>query len=123
MGGLEPILGMHYEDRSLVEGKGMQGLVHKSGGRIGRPLALALALLSLLFLLQVTPHTHTNGQDEAACGLCQAAHVGATPAVSGIVLSVPLVAVGMISAPIVLAANENFFSHSDPRGPPVEVQL
>ena len=92
----------------------MQGLVHKSGGRIGRPLALALALLSLLFLLQVTPHTHTNGQDEAACGLCQAAHVGATPAVSGIVLSVPLVAVGMISAPIVLAANENFFSHSDP---------
>jgi len=123
MGGLAPILRMQYEDRNLVEGKGMQGLVQKFGGRIGRPLALALALLSLLFLLQVTPHTHTNGQDEAACGLCQAAHVGATPAVSGIVFSVPLVAVGKVSAPIVLAANESFLSHSDPRGPPVEVQL
>jgi hypothetical protein len=122
MGDLAPILGMNFEDRNLVEGKGMQGVVHESRLRIGRPLAFALALLSLLFLLQVTPHTHTNGQDEAACGLCQAAHVGATPAVSGIVLSVPLVAVGKVSAPIVLAANENFFLHSDPRGPPVEVQ-
>jgi hypothetical protein len=99
----------------------MQGVAHKSGWRLGRSLAFALALLSLLFLLQVTPHTHANGQDEAACGLCQAAHISVTPVVSGIVLNVPLVAIGKVAAPVVLTANESFLSHSDPRAPPAEV--
>jgi hypothetical protein len=99
----------------------MQGLRHESrqgSRRLARSLALALALLSLVFLLQVTPHGHTNSQDEANCRLCQAAHVSATPVVSGIVLSVPLVAVGEVAAPSAPVSTESFFSHSDPRGPP-----
>jgi hypothetical protein len=94
--------------------------VQKLGGRWAKSAAIALALLSLVFLLQATPHQHTNGQDEAACRLCQAAHVSAIPAVSGIVFSVPLVPVGEVSAPRILAATENFPLHSDPRAPPAE---
>lgn len=102
---------------------GMQWLAHKSMRRVARPLAFALALLSLVFLLQVTPHGHSNGQDEAACRLCQAAHVSARPAISGIVLSVPLVPVGEVAATSVRPSLEIFFWHSDPRAPPAEVLL
>jgi hypothetical protein len=92
----------------------------KSGGHWARSIAIALALLSLIFLLQVTPHEHANGQDEAACRLCQVAHVSVIPAVSGIVFSVPLVPVGEVAAPQVPATTESFFFHADPRAPPAE---
>lgn len=94
--------------------------VQKSGSHWARSIAVALALLSLVFLLQVTPHEHAKGQDEAACRLCQVAHVSVIPAVSGIVFSVPLVPVGEVAAPRVLAASESFFFHADPRAPPAE---
>ena len=68
----------------------MQWFAHKSMRRIARPLVFVFALLSLVFLLQVTPHGHANRQHEAACTLCQVAHVGVTPAISHIVLSDPL---------------------------------
>jgi len=64
--------------------------------RLARPVALALALLSLAFLLQVTPHSHANGQDETACRFCQVAHLGVTPAVSVVSLSVPIVSLGEV---------------------------
>jgi hypothetical protein len=94
--------------------------VQRSGGRWAKSVAVTLALLSLVFLLQVTPHEHANGQDEAACRLCQAAHVSAIPAVSGTVLSVPLVAIGEVAAPRVQATSESFPLHADPRAPPAE---
>ena len=59
--------------------------------RLARPVALTLALLSLAFLLQVTPHSHANGQDESACRLCQVAHLGVTPAVAVVSFSIPIV--------------------------------
>lgn len=90
----------------------------RSGGRWAKSIAIALTLLSLVFLLQVTPHEHANGQDEAACRLCQVAHVSAIPAVSGIVLSVPLVPVGEVVTPRVLGTTDSFSLHSDPRAPP-----
>jgi len=101
----------------------MQAYANESRPRLARPLAFALALVSLFFLLQVTAHTHANGQDEAACRLCQAAHVSATPAITGIALSVPLVLLGEVIPPKVVAATEAFFSHSDSRAPPEEVLL
>ena len=94
--------------------------VQRWGGRWAKSVAVTLALLSLVFLLQVTPHEHANGQDEAACRLCQAAHVSAIPAISGIGYSVPLVAVGEVAAPRVLATSESFPLHADPRAPPAE---
>jgi hypothetical protein len=101
----------------------MQLLTKKRGRPLAKSLALALALLSLLFLLQVTPHGHANGQDEAACRLCQAAHLGVIPTVSGIVSSVPLVPIREVVALNFGVATESFFSHSNPRAPPLEVLL
>lgn len=95
-----------------------RALLNPSKGRLARVVVLALALASLVFLLQVTAHEHTNGQDEAACLLCQAAHISATPAVSGIELSVPFVPVGHVAAPRIGSALDSFFHHSDPRAPP-----
>jgi len=92
----------------------------RSGGHWARSIAIALALLSLVFLLQVTPHEHANGQDEAACRLCQVAHVSVIPAISGIVFSTPLVPMGEVPAPAALSATETFFSHADPRAPPAQ---
>jgi hypothetical protein len=101
--------------------------MHVLGQKRARPLAksmaLALSLLSLLFLLQVTPHGHANGQDEAACRLCQAAHMGVIPTISGIVLSIPLAPVCEVEASELAAVAESFFSHSDPRAPPLEAQI
>ena len=96
-------------------------LAQKPGRQLARSLAFALTLLSLLFLLQVTPHGHANGQDEAACRLCQAAHLGVIPTVSEIVSSVPLVPVSEVGATDLGIAAESFFRHSDPRAPPIEV--
>lgn len=98
-----------------------RGLFQPSGQRLARVIVLALALVSLIFLLQVAVHEHSNGQDEAACLLCQAAHVSATPVVSAIVLSVPFVPVGPVTAPAVGSTLDSFFHHSDPRAPPAAV--
>jgi hypothetical protein len=101
----------------------MHVLGQKRGRPLAKSLALALALLSLLFLLQVTPHGHANGQDEAACRLCQAAHMGVIPTISGIVLSIPLAPISEVEPSELTAVAESFFNHSDPRAPPVEVQF
>jgi hypothetical protein len=84
-------------------------------------LALALSLLSLVFLLQVTPHGHANGQDEAACRLCQAAHLSVIPTVSAIASSVPLVPISEVATVDLKADPQSFSRHSDPRAPPAQL--
>jgi hypothetical protein len=101
----------------------MKWLGHKPERQMARFLTFGLALVALVFLLQITPHGHANGQEEAACRLCQAAHVSATPAITGVMVSAPLVVIGEVETPIVRPATESFFHHSDPRAPPSEVQL
>jgi len=103
---------------SIWSKAGMAWQMQKRGGHGAKSIAIVLTLLSLAFLLQATPHEHANGQDEAACRLCQVAHVSAIPAVSGLVLNVPLVPVGEVAVPRVLSAIESFSLHSDPRAPP-----
>lgn len=101
----------------------MRATAHKSRHRLLRQLAIALALLAIVFFLQVTPHGHAKGRSEATCLLCQTARLGVTPTVSGIVLSTPLVQLGEVIAPNAGATTESFFSHSDPRAPPAEAVL
>jgi hypothetical protein len=69
-------------------------------------------------LLQVVAHAHANGQDEAACRLCQVAHLGVTPAVSALALSVPFVEFGSVPSFAGAAASESCSWHSSSRGPP-----
>lgn len=98
----------------------MQEFGVESSRPLTRSFAFAVALLCLVVLLQVAPHGHANSQDEAACRFCQAAHVSATPAVSGIVLSTPLVPVGVVAAPVVVVLTDILIRHADSRGPPFE---
>jgi len=101
----------------------MLGAGGKSEQRLAKSLAFALAFICLFFLLHVAIHSHTNNQDEAECLLCQAAHVNATPAPSGIALSAPLIPVGEVAPPVIPSTTESFIKHSDSRGPPPEDQI
>lgn len=100
----------------------MRGIGRKSERRLAKALAIALTLICLIFLLHVAPHGHANSQDEAACLLCQAVHVSATPAPSSIVPCVPLVPIGEVVPAIIPLTIESFIRHSDPRGPPPDGQ-
>lgn len=96
----------------------MRGVVKPKWGGFARWLALGLAMTSLLFLLQVTPHGHANSQDEAACRLCQAAHIGVIPALEAVTLSVPLMEFGVVSVQAADAARESAAGNFSPRAPP-----
>jgi hypothetical protein len=87
--------------------------------RLARPVALTLALLSLAFLLQVTPHSHANGQDEAACRLCQVAHLGVTPAVAVVSFSIPIVSFSEVVICSEVSLAELPSGHSSSRAPPL----
>ncbi len=91
--------------------------------RLAKPLAFALALLSLVFLLQVTTHSHANGHDEPACRLCQVAHLGVALAVSNLILSVPLISFGQVAANFTPEVSEFFSEDSPSRAPPSLVVL
>jgi len=75
-------------------------------------------LLSFFFLLQVAPHSHADGHDDAACRICQVAHIGVAPAVSAVLLSPVLLYFGEILAPLCLHFTESFSAQSPSRAPP-----
>ena len=99
----------------------MQSVAHSLSRRLFKPLALFLALLSLLFLVQLVPHAHANGHEASACRICQVGHLGVTPAVSAITLSVPFVSFGQVTAAAVLTSSRSFSSHSPSRAPPASI--
>jgi len=96
----------------------MLAVPHPFLRRLAKPLAIALGVLSLLFLLQVSTHSHANGQNESACRLCQVAHSVIAPAVSALQLSVPLVSYGQVTAIIAVHFSESFSEQSPSRAPP-----
>ena len=86
--------------------------------RLIASVAVALALVSLFFLLQVAPHSHANGQDDPACRLCQVAHIGIALTLTIALLSLILLYFGEISAVCSLHIGEPFFAQSPSRAPP-----
>ena len=84
-------------------------------------VAIAVALVSLFFLLEVIPHAHANGQDDRACGLCQVAHMGVAPVVSAALASLVLLFFGEISAPLCVRFADPFFLQSPSRAPPCSI--
>ena len=96
----------------------MQCVAHSFSRRLLKPLALFLALLSFLFLIQIVPHAHANNHEAAACRICQVGHLGATPVISTITLSVPLVSFGQVAAFAVLVSSQDYSSLSSSRAPP-----
>ncbi len=83
-----------------------------------KALAVVLALVSLVFLFQITTHGHKDARKDAACRVCQVAHVGVAPAVAAVTLIVPLVVVGEVTAEVVAVAPQDSALHSSPRAPP-----
>ncbi len=96
----------------------MPALQHQYLRRLSQPLALLLAVFSLVFLLQVTAHAHPNGVNESACRLCQVAHVAIATGVAAVVLSVPLFSFGQVILSDGPVPCNFFFSQALSRAPP-----
>jgi hypothetical protein len=86
--------------------------------RFAKPLALGLAVLALVFFLQIAGHGHNDSRQDSACRVCQLAHVGVGPAVAAVALTAPLVLVGHVATPVLEAVAQVPVSHSSPRAPP-----
>lgn len=86
--------------------------------RFAKPAALVLVCFLFVFLLQIVPHGHQNGQDEATCRICQVAHLGVALAVAVVSLNVPLATLGTVAALTVAVSRSLFFTHSLSRAPP-----
>jgi hypothetical protein len=83
-----------------------------------RGVALGLSLLVFSFVFHGVSHVHQNGQDEAACQTCQAAHVGIYPAVSAPILPTPLLAAGRVQALTLVLADTPVSPDRPSRAPP-----
>ena len=91
---------------------------HNERRNLARVLALALAVLFVLFVGQALSHSHAKGQSEAACQVCQAAHLGPILPAGPLSVHIPLQAVGYV-VPFVVAFHQEFFFHDSPsRAPP-----
>ena len=91
---------------------------HNERRNLARVLALALAVLFVLFVGQALSHSHAKGQSEAACQVCQAAHLGPILPAGPLSVHIPLQAVGYVE-PFIVAFHQEFFFHDSPsRAPP-----
>jgi hypothetical protein len=91
---------------------------HKMRPDLVRVLALSLVVVFVLFVAQAPFHSHAKGQNEAACQVCQAAHIGSGPKALTASLFSPLLAIGYVQ-PFVAATHQEFFFHDAPsRAPP-----
>jgi hypothetical protein len=89
------------------------------GNYFARTLALAIACCIVVFLIQVVIHDHESGQNETACRVCHAAHMGAAPAVNAPLLAAPLLPSGSVRE-IAVQFDKDLFSHDSPsRAPPM----
>jgi hypothetical protein len=96
----------------------MQMAGPRPGRRRATSVIVLLALLSFFFVLQVAPHSHADGHDEAACRICQIAHIGVAPAVSAVLLNPVLLYFGEILAPRSLNFIDSFSADAPSRAPP-----
>ena len=96
----------------------MQLAEPRPGRRRAACVIVLLALLSFFFVLQVAPHSHADGHDDAACRICQIAHVGVAPAVSAVLLNPVLHYFGEILAPRNPHFINSFSADSPSRAPP-----
>jgi hypothetical protein len=85
---------------------------------LARLLAFSLVLLFVVFVSQVASHSHVNGQNEATCQVCQAAHLGPAPQAGILLLQAPFLSTGYVQ-PFLSALHEELFFHDSPsRAPP-----
>jgi hypothetical protein len=89
-----------------------------SRSHIAQILAMTLACCLVLFLVQIVVHGHEKGQDESACRVCHAAHIGSAPSLNSFLLGAPLVVKGSV-AEIQVHFHKDLFANDSPsRAPP-----
>jgi Protein of unknown function (DUF2946) len=81
-------------------------------------LALGLAVCTFLFVVLSTSHVHPGGQEDAACPLCQAAHMGISTALAAQALPVPVVERAEVQSFVPFLHAELFLPSGSPRAPP-----
>jgi hypothetical protein len=91
---------------------------YKTRPDLVRVLALSVVVLFVLFVAQALDHSHTKGQNEAACQVCQAAHIGSGPRALTPSLFSPLLAIGYVQLFVVTIHQEFFFHDAPSRAPP-----
>ena len=91
---------------------------HNTRLNLVRVLALSMAVLFILFVGQALNHFHAKGQNEAACQVCQAAHIGSGPKTLTPALFSPLLATGHVQPFVVKIYQEFFFHDAHSRAPP-----
>jgi hypothetical protein len=79
---------------------------------------MVLACCIVLFVVQVVVHGHEKGQNEAACRVCHAAHIGSGPTVNAFLLCGPLLFSGSVHEIGVQFHKELFANDSPSRAPP-----
>lgn len=90
----------------------------RRSGNALKLLALTLCVFTVFFVVLSTSHIHPNGQDDGACQLCQAAHLGVSTALAVQDLPVPLVERTAVQSFVPFLHSELFLPSSSPRAPP-----
>jgi hypothetical protein len=96
----------------------MYAVVETDRNRFAKPLAFGLAVLALVFFLQISAHGHNDSRQDSACRVCQFAHIGLGPVVTAVMLTAPMLVVGRVAPRADKAVVENPTSESSPRAPP-----
>lgn len=91
---------------------------NRAGRNAVRIAAIALGVCTLLFVALSTAHIHNSGQDDSACNLCQAAHVGISAAVQADALPAPLIQRAELPQAIGFVTLELFLHNAPSRAPP-----
>ena len=85
--------------------------------RFAKPLAMGLAILSLIFFLQIAAHGHNDSWQDGACRVCQMAR-GNGAGGAAVTFDAPLMVLGEVAAEVVRATTQDSVSQSSPRAPP-----
>lgn len=86
-------------------------------------MAVALALTAFIFVVQAVSHIHPDGQEQAACQLCQITHTGIVATANAPVPTAALVSTGPVVQPALTVHEEDFSFGFPARAPPTEVAL
>jgi hypothetical protein len=90
----------------------------RPSGNAIKLLALTLCVFTVFFVVLSSSHIHPNGQDDGACQLCQAAHVGMSAALAAQELPVPLGERAEVQKFAPFFHSELFLPSGSPRAPP-----
>jgi len=87
-------------------------------GNAAKLLAFSLCVLTVSFVVSSTIHFHSDRQNDSACQLCQAAHMGISPGLATHALPVPLVERTAVQSFVPFLHSELFLPSASPRAPP-----